>query len=272
MTWCPDPLGHSLSVGSGNTLTGDVLPPLSLKGFEKTNSYKGHGKSSGFICQESIRFLSGLEVNAQTFRGMSLLAMLIPGQDTRPMSRTGTSSCCWHRLQSSIVKALKSSWWQGQQIQDTGYMACIPVYSEPLLWKLLAFSPKPVCDTTQSKAEQRRVYGSRPVWTAALLTFVIMGVSKAWTQTVWQRLKDSESRKRGRSKVKTRSLYRRGGRRLVFQWGGCQTATRLISAKGRISPCGEVKGSEACCWLGNGSGALAHKLSGAKAPSYLMLH
>lgn len=78
---------------------GDFLPPLSLKGFEKTNRYKGHGKNSGFICQESVRFLSGLEVNAQTFPGMSLLVMEIFGQDTRPMSRTGSSSCCWSRLE-----------------------------------------------------------------------------------------------------------------------------------------------------------------------------
>lgn len=78
---------------------GDFLPPLSLKGFGKTNSCKGHGKSSGFICQESIRFLRGLEVNAQTFPGISSLVMLIIGQDTQPMSRTGLSTCCWRRLE-----------------------------------------------------------------------------------------------------------------------------------------------------------------------------
>lgn len=123
-----------------------------------------------------------------------------------------------------------------------------------------------MCDTTQSKEELQRVYSSRPVWTAAPVTFVIMGVSKAWTQPIWQRLKDPESRKWAWSRVKTRPLHRRAARRegdWSFTEGVVrQTATRLISAK--ISPCGELKGSEACCWLGNGTGALTHELSGAK--------
>lgn len=137
--------------------------------------------------------------------------------------------------------------------------------SVSLLWKILTFSPKTVCDTIQSKEESN---GSRHVWTAALVTFVIMGVSKVWTQTIWQRLKDPESRKQVQSRVKTRPLHRRAARRKgdwSFTEGVVrQTATRLISAKSRISPCGELKGSGACRWLGNGSGTLTHKLSGAK--------
>lgn len=213
---------------------GDFPPPLSLKGFKKPNSCKGHGRNSGFICQESVRFLSGMEPFPTV--SMSATVKYSQGFEILLMTRSANPRRWLHGLRTCLFWASFT--------KASGFVFL-----------------KPVCDTIQSKEETPRVYGS---------TLRLSGTLLSWPLRLWvfqkPGLRPYDKDWRIQSQGNERDPGSKRGRCTGEKLEGKVIGLWLkgLSDKQPHTSCGELKGSEAHCWLGNGSGALTHKPSGAK--------